>query len=160
DPAGVVHLIRTRADGAVTRRTNVAGDQPATEITSTAEGLLVVRADQTVELIDATGTPRSRLTPEPGTHLDSLVSRGSLVLALIEEDKQTYGRWIVVDHGARWGETTPRLPFKVAHAVLSPSGDHLAVTRPRSVHPALIDLATGAALKAALCVTRQFPHDT
>jgi hypothetical protein len=159
DAAGVVHLIRTRGNGAVHSRLSVAGEQPATEITSTAEGLLIVRADQTVELVDLGGTPRSRLTPEPGTHVDSLVTRGGQVLALIQEDKVMFGRWIEVDHGARWGKTTPRLPFKIAHAVLSPSGDRLAASRPRSLHPVLIDLATGAALKTPLCVTKGWPRE-
>src|SRR5262245_56157398 len=82
DSAGGVHVIRTTAIGAVRSRAAVPGEQPATEMTATAEGLLILRADQTVELVDARGTVRSRLTPEPGTHIDSLLARGNRVLAL------------------------------------------------------------------------------
>lgn len=159
DAAGGVHLIRTSAAGAVRGRATLAGGQPASEIVATAEGLLVLHADQALELVDAGGTVRSRLTPEPGTHVDSLVARAGRVLALVQEDKQLHGRWIAIDHGARWGADTPKLPFKIGHAVLSPAGDLLAVSRPRSLHPALIDLAKGTALRVPLCVTREWPHE-
>jgi hypothetical protein len=43
--------------------------------------------------------------------------------------------------------------------VLSPSGAWLAVTRPRSLHPALIDLAHGTVSKHPLCVSRRWPHE-
>ncbi|HEX7840402.1 MAG TPA: hypothetical protein VF469_23145 [Kofleriaceae bacterium] len=159
DAAGGVHLIRTSAAGAVRGRTTVARDLPASEIVATTEGLLVLYADQTLELVDAGGIVRSRLTPESGVHVDSLVARAGRVLALVQEDKQLHGRWIAIDHGARWSMDTPKLPFKIGHAVLSPAGDLLAVSRPRSLHPALIDLARGTALKVPLCVTREWPHE-
>jgi hypothetical protein len=159
DPAGGVHVIRTSAAGAVRDRVTVAAAQPAVELAGTAEGLLILRADQTLELVDAAGAVRSRLQPDPGSHIESVLVRGSHALALVLEDKHLHGRWIVLDHGARWGEATPKLEGKIAHAVLSPGGGLLAVTRPRSVHPALIDLAKGTALKTPLCVTRGWPRD-
>jgi hypothetical protein len=159
DAAGGVQLVRTSAAGAVRGRVTVAGDQPATEIESTSEGLLILRADQALDLVDAGGRVRSRLTPEPGTHIDSILVRGSHVLALVLEDKQLHGRWIVLDHGASWGASTPKLDVKIAHAVLSPDGDLLAVTRPRNLHPLVIDLARGSSRKAPLCVTKEWPHE-
>jgi hypothetical protein len=159
DAAGGVRVIRTSAVGAVRERVVVAADQPATELAATAEGLLILRADQQLELVDVAGAVRSRLSPDPGSHIDSILVRGGRALALVVEDKQLHGRWIVLDHGARWGELTPRLEGKIAHAVLSPGGGLLAVTRPRSVHPVLIDLARGTALTTPLCVTRGWPRD-
>jgi hypothetical protein len=159
DPAGGVHVIRTSAAGAVRDRVTLAGDQPVVELAGTTEGLLLLRADQTLELVDAAGAVHSRLQPDPGSHIDSILVRGRRALALVLEDKQLHGRWIVLDHGARWGEATPKLEGKIAHAVLSPGGGLLAVTRPRSVHPALIDLARGSALKTPLCVTKGWPRD-
>lgn len=159
DAAGGVRVVRTTAAGRVRDRATARGEVPATEIAASAGGLLILRADQTVELVDAGGALRSRLVPEPGTHITQLVARGGRVLALVAEDNQLYGRWIAVDHGARWGASTPKFPFPIRHAVLSPSGSLLAVTRPRSLHPALIDLAHGTALKAPLCVARRWPHD-
>jgi len=159
DAAGGVHLIRTSAAGAVRGRATLAAGQPVTEIVSTAAGLLVLRRDQAIELVDTGGVVRSRLVPEPGTHVDSLVARGGRVLALVQEDKQLHGRWIAIDHGARWGADTARLPFKIDRAVLSPSGELLAVTRPRGLHPVLIDLATGVPRKTPLCVSKAWPHE-
>jgi hypothetical protein len=159
DAAGGVQVIRASAAGAVQGRTTVASEQPALEIESTSEGLLALRADQTIDLIARDGTVRAKLTPEPGTHVDSLVARGDQVLALVLEDKQLHGRRIVIDHGARWGETTPKLPFKPARAVLSPDGALLAVSRTRNLHPTLIDVATGVARKTPLCVTKKWPHE-
>jgi len=159
DAAGGVEVIRTTAAGAVRGRATAGSDQPATEIESTAEGLLILRADQTLELVDAAGQVRARLTPEPGTHITSILVRGRHVLALVLEDKQLHGRWIVVDHGVRWGAPTPRIDVKVAHAVLSPDGDLLAVSRPRNLHPLLVDLATGAVRKTPLCVTKEWPRE-
>ncbi|HEX3761426.1 MAG TPA: hypothetical protein VHW23_22170 [Kofleriaceae bacterium] len=102
---------------------------------------------------------RSRLTPEPGTHIEALIARGGHVLALIAEGRQLHGRWITIDHGARWGSDTPKLPGSIEHAVLSPSGQLLAAVPPRSLHPVLIDLATGARRKVPLCVERRWPHE-
>lgn len=158
DAAGGVELVRTTAAGAVRGRAAVPGG-PATELASTPEGLLILRADQAIALVDAAATERARLVPEPGTRVDGLVARAGRVLALIQEDKRLHGRWIVVQLGARWGAATPALPFAIRHAALSPSGDLLAVTRLGRLHPALIDLANGTARNTALCVSRAWPHD-
>ena len=167
DAAGGVQVIRASATGAPRGQVTVASDQPTSQIESTSEGLLLLRADQTIALVASDGTVRARLTPEPGSHVDQLVANGDHVLALVREDKQLHGRWIVIDHGhgdghgdgARWGEATPKLPFVPAHAVLSPDGALLAVSRQRNLHPTLIDVATGVARKTPLCVTKQWPHE-
>lgn len=159
DAAGGVRVVRTTAAGAVRDRVTPRGEVPATAIAASAERLLILRADQTVELIDAGGALVSRLLPEPGTRIAQLVARSGRVLALVGDDKQLHGRWIVVDHGARWGADTPNFPFPIRNAVLSPSGARLAATRPRSLHPALIDLAHGTASKLPLCVDRRWPHE-
>jgi hypothetical protein len=159
DAAGGVRVVRTTAAGAVVGRASARGEVAATAVVATSEGLLILRADQTIELVDAGGALRSRLVPEPGTHIAQLIARGNRVLALVAADKQLHGRWVVVDHGARWGGSTPDLPFPIRRAVLSPGGELLAVTRPRSLHPALIDLARGAVRKVPLCVARRWPHE-
>jgi hypothetical protein len=159
DAAGGVQLIRASAAGAVRGRATPTRGQPALEIAGTSEGLLVLRADQAIELVAADGALRTRLTPDPGSHVTSLVARGDRVLALVQEDRQLHGRWIVIDHGARWGTVTPKLPFKPARAVLSPDGALLAASRTRDLHPSLIDVATGVARKAPLCVTRGWPRE-
>jgi hypothetical protein len=159
DDAGGVHIMRISAAGAVRERITVANEQRAIEIDGTPEGLVVLRADQTLELVDGAGQVRSRLTPDPGVHVDSVLVRGPRVLALVQEGKRVHGQWIEIDHGMHWGAATPKLAIKVAHAVLSPDGTLLAVSRPRSLHPVLIDLATGAPRKTPLCVTKEWPGD-
>ena len=159
DDAGGVHIMRTSAAGAIRERVTVTADQRALEIDSTPDGLLVLRADQTLLLVDSAGQIRARLEPDPGVHIDSLLVRGRRVLALVQESKRLRGQWIELADGMHWGAPTPSFTAKVAHAVLSPDGKLLAVTRPRSLHPRLIDLATGATLKTPLCVPRQWPAD-
>ncbi|HSR98380.1 MAG TPA: hypothetical protein VLM79_15085, partial [Kofleriaceae bacterium] len=159
DDAGGVHMMRISAAGAVRERITLAGDQRALEIDGTPEGVIVLRADQTLELVDRAGQIRARLTPEPGTHIDTVLARGAKALALVSEGKRVHGRWIELDRGMRWGSSTPSFAIKLSHAVLSPDGGVLAVSRPRSLHPLFIDLATGAALKTPLCVARDWPGD-
>lgn len=158
DAAGGVHVVRTTALGVVRGRATAKSEVAATDLTATAEGLLILRADQTVDLVDPSGAVRSHLTPEPGTRIDGLVARGGRVLALIAEGRQLHGRWIALDRGARWGGDTPKLPGPIERAVLSPGGQLLAAVRPRSLHPVLIDLASGAQRKVPLCVERRWPH--
>jgi hypothetical protein len=160
DAAGVVHLVQATAAGVVRGRA-IAPGQAALELASTPEGLLILRSDQTLELVDGAGAVRSRLAPDPGTRIDSLVARvagAGRVLALIAEDRRLHGRWIAIDRGARWGAATPPLPFPIGRAVVSPRGGRLAVTRPNGL-PALIDLTKGTALSEPLCVTRSWLHD-
>lgn len=159
DEAGGVHMMRIGGGGAVRERITVPGDQPATEIDGTPDGVIALRADQTLELIDRAGQVRARLTPEPGTHIETVVARGARVLALVREGKRLHGRWLELEHGMQWGTSTPSFAVKIAHAVLSPDGALLAVSRPRSLHPAFIDLATGAVRKTPLCVARDWPGD-
>jgi hypothetical protein len=157
DSAGGVHVIRTSAAGAVRARVTVT--RAAREIDAIGDGLLVLGADQTIELVDPSGAVRSRLVPDAGTHIDAILVRGRRALALIQDGRQLHGRWIVLDGEARWGAATPALEVKLAHAVLSPDGQRLAVSKPRSLHPVLVDLATGKPLPEPLCVTRSWPDD-
>jgi hypothetical protein len=159
DDAGGVHIMRTSAAGAVRERLTVAGDQRALEIHSTPDGLLVLRADQTVQLVDGAGRIRTRLAPDPGVHIAAIVVRGRRVLALVQDGKRLRGQWIELGDDMHWGAATPSFTTKVAHAVLSPDGALLAITRPRSLHPRLLDLATGAPRKTPLCVPREWPGD-
>ncbi|MBC7974501.1 MAG: hypothetical protein H7138_05900, partial [Myxococcales bacterium] len=158
DAAGGVRLIRTSATGAVRERTNVTRDQPVLQIEHTSEGLLLLRADQVIELVGNDGAVRAQLTAEPGNHVVSLVTHGDRVLALVREGRNLHGQWIVIDRGARWGKATPKLPFEPVRAVLSPDGALLAVSRARHLHPTLIDVATGVPRKTALCVSEGWPR--
>jgi hypothetical protein len=159
DEAGGVHMMRISGAGAVRERITLAGDQRALEIDGTPAGVIVLRADQTLELVDRAGHIRARLTPDPGTRVDTVLARGTKALALVREGKRVHGRWIDLDRGMRWGSSTPSFAIKLSHAVLSPDGGVLAVSRPRSLHPLFIDLATGAALKTPACVPRDWPGD-
>lgn len=168
DTAGGAHVIRTTPAGAVRGHLALASPsgQRATELDATAAGFLFLRADQVLELVTPDGAHVERLAPEPGTHIDSIVTRGRLALALTLEDRRLRGQWIDTTPppgrtapGLRWGAATPMLDGKIAHAALSPAGDRLAVTRPSGAHPALLDLATGKALPTPVCVSKHWPKD-
>ena len=158
DAAGGLHVIRTAGSGAVRERITVAGDAAVTELDATTERLLALRADQTIDVIAPTGVTVARLTAEPGSHVDAIVTRGRRALALLLEDKQVHGRWIELASGAAWGGLTGKIPGKVASAALSPGGALLAINRPRSIHPQLFDLAHGKPLDTPLCVAKGWPQ--
>lgn len=160
DDAGGVRIVRTDALGAQRSSTAIDHAVRALEIESTSEGVVILWADQTVALVSPSGATRATLTPEPGAQVDTLLARSGRVLALVREDKQLRGRWLITDRdGARWGDATGALPSKLAHVVLSPDGTRIAGTLPDSAHPLLIDVATGTRLPTPLCVTKGWPSD-
>jgi hypothetical protein len=147
DSADGVELIRVAANGAVRGRVMLAGEAriEQIEMTGMAARALVLRADQTIELVDASGARLSRLVPEPGTHIESLLVRGGRALALGLEGKALHARWIELEHHtARWGETTPALAVD-PHGMIALSPDHQTIVgiRPKDHKPILVDLASG-----------------
>ena len=157
DGARGVELIRIAATGEVRGRTMLAADAPVEQVELTAAGALVLRTDQSVELVDAAGSSRARLVPDPGTRIRALVQRAGRVLAILDREAVITGRWVeLVDGRATWGAVTPALAIDPARAIaLSPDHQHLIGVRPTSHLPVLLDLATGTAAKRSICTLDQ-----
>lgn len=115
--------------------------------------VLALRADQTIEALDAEGRVVATLVPDPGTRVRRLVAAGSRVLAIGERGdrgKERFVRWI--DPRGQWGATT-RAVFGIDPAkpiAVSPDGEHLVANS--HGRPSLIEIATGKA-GPAICGT-------
>jgi hypothetical protein len=157
DGARGVELIRIAGTGKVLGRTMLAGDAPVEQVELTSAGALVLRTDQSLELVDATGTSRARVVPDPGTRIRALAQRAGRVLAIIDRDAVVTGRWVELAEGrATWGAVTPALPIDPARAIaLSPDHQHLIGVLPNSHLPVLVDLATGTPAKRSICTLDQ-----
>ncbi len=147
DSARGVELVRIARTGEVRGRTAVAPEPEIVQVELTARGALVVRADHSIDLVDPRGAVRSHLVAAPGTRVRSLLVRSEHVRAIVDDgDGGVRARAIdLADEGARWGETSARLPIDPTRAVaLSP--DHLRVVghrRGNTAAPVLVELATG-----------------
>ncbi len=140
DEAGGGQIVSLAASGGLVERVKLP-PEPAIEIARIrGEDVLLLRADQTIELVSLSGAPRARLEPPSGQRIIGLVSRGSRALAILERDGVFRGRWI---EGTAWGATTAQViaanPI-FEGAGLSPSGALLAV--PQTGMVSIIDLAT------------------
>ena len=152
DAARGLELLRLDARGVVRTRVQIAAEPAVDQVELTAEGALVLRGDQTIELIDMAGVQRARLVPEPGTRISALVGRAGRVLAIVGSDKAVQARWI--DAGtATWGALSPILPIDPSRPIaLSP--DHTQITgtkRDKLRAPIVVDLTTGKEGPAPLC---------
>jgi hypothetical protein len=159
DAAGAGELIQLTAAGVGVGRAPLAGDQPVTTLISTPAGFLILRADQTIELVDPAGAIQAHLVPEPGTHVESIVARGQVALAVVLDGKRARGRRIVLDHGARWGELTAALPAAITQLAISPSGALAAISHAKSLRTDLVELATGK-VRDVVCAPRSWPNSS
>ena len=150
DAAGGAELIRTSASGQVRSRGKLPGDQPITRIDAVPSGLLVVRADQAIELYDVRALRKFRLVPEPSTHLVSIAVRAGRALAFVSDDHVVRGRWIELEQGV-WGASTPVLSIDPAHVVLSPDHKTIAALASKGNRHLLIDALTGKAIAGSWC---------
>ncbi len=135
DTVGGLELVRTASDGRVTSRARIGAEPAIEHVAIAAQGVIVSRADQTLDVYDVSGVARAHLVPAPGSRVLSIVSRNDHVMVIVERDRKFYGRWLA---DAAWGSETVELPLDTASvppivssdgvsAVLSPSGTRLAV---------------------------------
>lgn len=154
DAAHGVELIRIAPNGDVRGRAVLDPDPEIVQIELTAAGALCVRADRSIELFDAAGVSRSRLVPEPGTRVQSILVRAGRALAIVDGGDGVRARWIQLEAGrAIWGETTRRLPIDPDRPIaLSPDHTRLVALKPGAKQaPVLVDLATGTIAKRPVC---------
>ncbi len=153
DGARGVELIRLAPTGEIRGRAALDPDPAVLQIELTSGGALVLRADRAIELVDASGVSRSRLVPEPGTRVRSILVRAGRALAIVDDESAVRARWIQLEGGrALWGETSARLPIDPAQPIaLSPDHTRLVATRRGARQAVLVDLATGKVEKRPMC---------
>jgi hypothetical protein len=155
DQAGSAHVLRIGRDGVVRGNTEVAGDVPITQLVAAGDRLLALRADQSIEELDASGAVRTRLVADPGDRIAGLAVRTGGVLAVLAADDGTASsaRWI--DHG-RWGARV-KLPGAVApeSVALSPSHRWLAAAEASSHQMFVYDLSVQPALATTTAIQMQ-----
>jgi hypothetical protein len=157
DAANGVELVRLDPRGGVRSRARIAAEPPVVQVELTPSGALVLRADQAIELHDASGVQRSRLVPEPGTRIAMIVERGGRALAIVGDDKHARARWIELGPAtAAWGAWSPKLELDPTRPIaLSPDHRRLLGSRSSSPRiPALVDLTTGKLETTLVCMNQ------
>lgn len=131
DEARTVRLLRLGRDGTVRARVQLPNDVAAEEVVAIEGGVLVRRADQSLEKFDANGRMRGRLVTESGERLTAIAARRGSVVGLVATNLDVGTktlRWIIDGDELRWGTsiTMPvaMLPRSIA---LSPSHRRVAV---------------------------------
>lgn len=143
DTAGGLVLLRVDANGLLVGKTAMPFDQPYERVVATGDGYLAIRADQTIERLDAKGAQLGTLAPERGQRVASLVARRGRVMAFMSSAEGVVGRWLDPANGLAWGAATPLLAIDPATAVLSPDHTRLAALQNKTRRAVLVDLATG-----------------
>ena len=84
DQAGNGLTFRLSDDGALRATTPIAGEVPIAQLVAIDDGVLVVRADQTIERFDVNGTRRGKIVGDPGERFARLAVRrnGAAVLVI------------------------------------------------------------------------------
>jgi hypothetical protein len=130
DRVGVVRVLKLGRDGRVHGRAQVPGEIAAREVVAVGGDLIVVRADETIERVDADGILRGRIAARPGERLGALSSRGGAVVVAIvtgggHESKLV--RWLDLGEDLAWGKDVA-LPQTIDAEVLalSPARTRLA----------------------------------
>jgi hypothetical protein len=134
DQADNVTLLRFDRAGAVRERAQLPSSSAIEQVVAIPGGVLVRRADHTVERFDSRGTPTGRLVPAPGQRVVSLAARRSLAIAGLSGTSDTSDT--LSDHAriVRWIDLGPRLAWGAAiellwpldRLALSPSGRRIA----------------------------------
>lgn len=154
DDAGSAQVLRIGRDGRLRGRGAVAGDVRIEQIVAMGDGLVVRRADQSLERLDASGAMRERLVAEPGERIASVAVRGDAAIAVIAGTDGTSNRvrWIGRDFtwGARVTLPSPVWPESVA---LSPSHKRLAGAEGTSRQLFVFDLTVKPAVVLGTSVT-------
>jgi hypothetical protein len=134
DRAGIVRVLRLGRDGIVHGRAQVEGDVAAREVVAFGADLLVRRADQTIERVDADGIERGRIAARPGEQLGAIAVRGGAALVAIASgahEAKTV-RWISLGDELAWGADV-ELPQAIEpeQLALAPGRGRIAAAHPR-----------------------------
>lgn len=144
DTAGGLVIVRVDDAGQLVGRVALPFDQPYAQVVAAAGGFLAVRADQTIERIDARGRVLGALAPESGQRVAALVARRGRALALVIGERGVTGRWLDTTTSLAFAAPVPLPAIDPATAVLSPDHGRLAAVQQKTRRAVLVELATGA----------------
>lgn len=124
DQSGSAQLLRVTRTGHVTGRWQVPGEIPIVQLVGERDGMLALRADQTIDRIDGTGVVREHLVSDPGERIATIVARSGAAAAVLDLPRGTTLRWI--EHGAWGARVTLPVAVRPDSVALSPSHHRLA----------------------------------
>ena len=184
DQAGSVRILRVAHDGTILSHAQVPGDVACQQVVAIDNGVLVVRADESIERYDAAGKLHGRLVPDAGERIGSIATRSGTAAALIEHPAEsgtpmpahdpavtepetaTILRWIVLRDELAWGTTVPlAAPVFASTFALAPSHRRIGVIDTRTSALDVIDLEPlpkhhdGPVIAATPTVTIGFADD-
>jgi len=149
DEAGSAHLLRIARGGAVVGRAEVAGDVRIDQLVASGGNVLVRRADQSVEQIDARGSVIGRLVADPGERLAAIAVRGDSAIAVIADVDGTAKtvRWIARRERIAWGARVTLPAAVIADSVaVAASGKRIAGAEAKSRQLFVFDLGVKPAV--------------
>jgi hypothetical protein len=143
DEGGGAELVHVTGAGRLRARASIAPEPPIDSITVAPQGVIVARADHTLEILDANAELLIRTAADQGSRILAVVTRRAHTLVLFShvvlDEPVTYGRWL---DGIEWGTTTPALALTPqSRAALSPNGKRLLIDSDHSV--VVLDTETG-----------------
>jgi len=139
DQGGGAEVVHLAATGTVKAHASIAPDPVIESIAIAPEGVLAVRADQTLAVFSADGDMITRLEAPAASRIRQVATRGGRTLVLFAHDDTTNGRWL---SGTTWGGVTPDFQLDPAsRAVLSPNGKRLLIDFEGAAY--LLDTETG-----------------
>jgi hypothetical protein len=98
DQAGAVQLLRFSRTGVLHGHIQVPGDIAIDQLVAIDQGMLVARADQSIERYDAAGALRGRIAAEAGESLGALAARhGSAGVIIVERHLEEQPQEPVLD---------------------------------------------------------------
>jgi hypothetical protein len=167
--AGDVLLVTYGRDGSVRGRAQLPDGSACESVVAIDDGVLVVRADLSIERYDAEARRRGRVVGASGERLAAIDARRGGAVALIARTvddrtltlptgdvvgEATLVRQLVIDDGLHWGPSTELPGPVVANALaLSPDHRHIAVVISHPSEVRVLGLATGAQVGKSVPVT-------
>jgi hypothetical protein len=128
DEAGGVELLRFDANGGLLGRAQLAAQPAIAQVVAISGGVLVRRADHSVERFDPRGVATGRLVPAAGQRVVSLAARRGRALAGIsetDEPRARIARWIALEGSLAW-RAAVELPEPLADLAIAPGGHRIA----------------------------------
>jgi hypothetical protein len=128
DEASDVELLRFDASGWLLGRVQLPSQPPVVQVVAIPGGVLVRRADHSIDRFDARGAPTGRVVPGPGQRVVSLAARRDRAIAGLAgpvDDRATTARWIELGTALAWGPAIA-LPEPLDDLAIAPGGHRLA----------------------------------